>query len=131
MISSKNYYNELKKLLSKCYTPLTGVCVSAIIVTDKGVFKGVNYEDAICSLSICAERSAIYAALSHGMKKIYEIHILSPKAEITMCGACRQLAYSFANNNTKVYTYNLRKKTRKETTLGKLLPSSTVLVTEK
>lgn len=127
-IVGKNYYNQLKTLLSKCYCPLTGIAVSAVIVTDKGVFEGVNYEDTICSLSMCAERCAIYAAIPHGMRKIYEVHILSPLGGITMCAVCRQLAWAFGDQNTRVYTYNLKTKGRKETTLGQLLPDATVLV---
>lgn len=110
MQSKKNYYKELKKLLNKSVANLTNVHVAAIIATDKGIFKGVNYEDPVLSLSICAERSAIFSAITAGMKKIYDIHVLSDigkSAKLHMCGACRQVASGFATKTTKVHIYSL------------------------
>lgn len=120
----KKYYLQLKQLLKKAHAPLTGVKVAAIIVTDKGEFKGVNIESAVCSLSICAERNALFNAITNGAKEVKEIHITSNIEGINMCGACRQLFVCWTKPTTKVYSYSL--KTGKATidTLGQLLPKA-------
>lgn len=123
----KNYYQQLKKLLDKSVCPLSGVAVSAILVTDKGVFSGVNYEDLVCSLSCCAERVAYYCGIVHDMRHIYEVHIMSPKNGMSMCGACRQLISTLASKDTKVYSYQLKTGRRTELTLGQLLPKAPLL----
>lgn len=109
MQSNKNYFKQLKALLSKALASISKVKVASIIVTDKGVFKGVNYEDPVFSLGICAERNAIFNGITNGMKKIYEIHVLSSLGgtKLHMCGACRQVALEFANAKTKVFVYNM------------------------
>ena len=123
-----NFYRDLVLLLKNSVAPFSKINVAAIIVTDKGVFKGVNYEDAICPESICAERNAIFNAVTNGMKKIYEIHIISNVTNITMCGACRQVASSFSNSSTKVFTYTKNKPNHiKVTFLDKLLPNKPIL----
>jgi len=126
-ITSKNYFKELKALLPFANANFTHISVAAVVVTDKGVFKGVNYEDSVCSLSSCAERNAMLSAVTHGMKELYEIHILSNISNMTMCGACRQMASSFGTTNTKVFDYDLRTGNRQETTLGQLVPKATLL----
>lgn len=104
----KNYYTDLKKLLPFANSKFTNVKVAAIIVTDKGVFKGVNYEDPILNLGICAERNAIFNAITNGMKQIYEVHLFSNIDKITMCGACRQLLSTFIKPTGKVYIYHYK-----------------------
>ena len=123
-----NFYKDLVFLLKNSIAPFSKINVAAIIVTDKGIFKGVNYEDIICPESICAERNAIFNAVTNGMKKIYEIHIISNVANISMCGACRQVASSFSISSTKVFTYVKNKPNyMKITFLDKLLPSKPIL----
>lgn len=118
----KNYFKELKALRERCNVKLTGVRVTAILVTDKGIFEGVNYENIICSLSQCAERTAVYAGVTKGMKKIYEVHVLPAIPGMTMCGVCRQLVYSFGGDNIMVYTYNSQTGKRTVCKLGQLMP---------
>lgn len=112
MQSNKNYFKQLKALLSKALANISKVKVASIIVTDKGIFKGVNYEDPVFSLSVCAERNAIFNGVTNGMRDIYEIHVLSSLGEtkLHMCGACRQVALEFSSEKTKVFVYNLKGK---------------------
>lgn len=118
-----NFYNDLVVLLKKAIASFSKISVAAIIVTDKGIFKGVNYEDPVCPEGICAERNAIFNGITNGMKKIYEIHVISNIANISMCGACRQVASSFSSSLTKVFTYTKGKPNYvKITSLNKLLP---------
>ena len=119
---NKNYFNELKKLMKYASRTLTNVSVAAIIVTDKGIFKGVNYEDIVCSLSICAERNAIYNGITNGMSEIYEIHLITSRNDLTMCGACRQLASSFTTDKANVFVYHTKTGKCTKTPFKRLLP---------
>lgn len=120
----KNYYKELVELLPRSVSKLTGVKVAAILVTDKGIFKGVNYEDLVCSLSICAERNALFNAITNGMKQIYEVHILGTFPNMGPCGACRQLLYAYGGDNVRIYSYTYCSNKRSMVTLGHLLPNA-------
>jgi len=116
-----NYYKELKALLKNSRAEFSGVHVAAIIVTDKGIFKGVNYEDPVLNLGICAERSAIFSGITAGMKHIKEIHLTSNlNTELNMCAACRQVASSFMNGDDKIFVYTNKKVI--QYTLNDLLP---------
>ena len=122
-----NRYKQLRQLINKAYAPLTSVKVAAILVTDKGDFKGVNIENIVCSLSICAERNALFNAITNGAKEVKEIHLTSTQKGISMCGACRQLLTSWAKPSTKVYVYNLKTGKHSLDTLGQLLPKAAII----
>lgn len=120
---SKNYFKELKALLKNSRAEFSGIHVAAIIVTDKGVFKGVNYEDPVLNLGICAERNAIFNAITNGMRHIKEIHLTSDFGkELQMCAACRQVASNFMNGNDKIFVYTKDGK-RNEYKLDDILPN--------
>ena len=73
---------KLEKLLDNAYAPYSNFKVSCILKTnDSKEFIGVNVENASYGATICAERSAILSAISHGYKKgdFQEIHIFSLK----------------------------------------------------
>lgn len=109
MRKNNNYFTQLLKLLPMARGSFSNVSVASIIVTDKGIFKGVNYEDPVLNLGICAERSAVFAGITGGMSKIYEVHVLSnvSSEKLHMCGACRQVVSMFATEDAKVYSYSL------------------------
>lgn len=126
-IQGKDYYKELKDLIKTCSCKFTNVFVTAIIVTDKGVFGAGNYENIIPTLSMCAERMAIYQGIRRGITKIYEVHILSSATKINMCGVCRQFVSTFATPNTMVYVYDLPSGKRKSYKFGQLLPKPALI----
>jgi len=99
---------ELVKLLDKSRSDYFNFPVSAGIVTTKGIFYGVNVETSSPSAGICAERNALYNAITNGITKkdIKEIHVMSKKS-VTPCFICRQALVDFCNDNVKVYVYNL------------------------
>ena len=99
---------ELVKLLDKSRSDYFNFPVSAAIVTTKGNFYGVNVETSSPSAGICAERNALYNAITNGVKKedIKEIHVMSKKG-VTPCFICRQALVDFCNMDVKVYVYNL------------------------
>ncbi|EZQ03077.1 cytidine deaminase [Candidatus Acidianus copahuensis] len=81
------------------YAPYSKLNVGAAILTEDGkVFSGCNIENSSYGLSICAERVAIFKAISEGYKKFKKIAvILSDNSGIMPCGACRQVLAEYGD----------------------------------
>jgi len=81
--------------------------VGAILVTENDKsYRGCNIEISSYSLTICAERVAIFKAVSEGEKKFKSIFIASDSEKITSpCGACRQVLWELAGD-IDVYMIN-------------------------
>lgn len=86
---------KLIKLQENAYAPYSNFPVSAVVVTKDGrEFSGVNVEDASYRAGACAERVAIFSALTAGVKKgeFQEINVLVSSGRIGMpCFVCRQM----------------------------------------
>lgn len=80
---------------------------AAVLTTDGRIFQGCNVEDPVCSLSSCAERVAIFNAVSHGARKIEAVAVTCKHG--TPCGACRQVISSFAAPQAILILMNDRK----------------------
>ena len=74
--------------------------VGALIETQSGkIYSGFNIESSSYGLTICAERVAIFKALSEGESEFTKIYLMGPKNEFCYpCGACRQILHDFAPN---------------------------------
>ena len=70
---------------------------AAILVEDGRVFTGVNVENVSYGLSICAERTAVFKAVSEGARKILAVAICTATAG-SPCGACRQVLVEFGGD---------------------------------
>jgi len=70
---------------------------SAILCSDQSVIYGCNIESAVYPSTLCAERVAIYSALSQGLKDFEAIAIVSNNAA-KPCGSCRQIIYEYLGN---------------------------------
>ncbi|HEY9701045.1 MAG TPA: cytidine deaminase [Allocoleopsis sp.] len=89
---------ELAKSTSKnAYCPYSKFYVGAAVLTSDGsVFTGCNVENASYSLTICAERNAIFQAIAAGKRDIVALAIYTPTEKpTTPCGACRQVLIEF------------------------------------
>src|SRR5207253_1388235 len=76
----------------RAYAPYSRFTVGAAVLTDAGVFTGVNVENASYPLTVCAERNAIATAIGAGAKKLLEIAVVADTAMPTPpCGGCRQV----------------------------------------
>lgn len=110
---------KLLKLHKNSYSPYSKFAVSAIVVTKDGKeFNGVNVENASYGAAICAERSAIVNAVSHGYKKgeFKELHVMVSSGNIGMpCFACRQVISEFFNKDAVVYCYSTTGEVEKHT----------------
>lgn len=72
---------------------------AALETTDGVVISGCNVENATYGLTICAERVAVFKALSEGHRKFRRIAVVTDTAQLTPpCGACRQILWEFGGN---------------------------------
>ncbi|HIH8049977.1 TPA: cytidine deaminase [Streptococcus suis] len=109
----------------KAYVPYSKFPVSAVLVAKTGeIFTGVNIENASFGLTNCAERTAIFKAISEGVKDFSEIIIYGETEKpISPCGACRQVMAECFDKDLKV-TLVAKDKSTVEMTVGELLPYS-------
>jgi len=93
--------------------PFSNFLVGAAVKTADGkVYTGCNVESASYGLTVCAERVAIWKALSEGERDFIELAIVADTASLTPpCGTCRQIIWEFAKNATIVLG-NLRGETQ-------------------
>lgn len=90
---------------SNAYAPYSRFRVGAAIRTNAGlVVTGVNVENRSFGLTNCAERSALFAAVSAGHRRFTAIAIATPDADYPVgpCGACRQVLSEFMAADTPV-----------------------------
>lgn len=83
------------------YDPYSGLRVGAVIVSSGGrMFTGANIENSSYGLSVCAERVALYKAVSEGEREFSELAVVaeteSGEQDAAPCGACRQALHEFA-----------------------------------
>jgi len=87
------------------YSPYSNFKVGAALLASSGkIYKGTNVESATYSPSNCAERSAIFSAISNGDRKFDAIAIIGGDEEnyCYPCGVCRQVMSEFFDENTKI-----------------------------
>ena len=106
---------KLRKLLNHSYTPYYKYPVSAVIVMkDDREFSGVNVETSSPAAGICAERNAIYSAISEGYTKgdIKEIHVMSKtEDECWPCFICIHALSDLCDKDVKVISHTYSNKT--------------------
>ena len=96
--------------MDRAYVPYSGYTVGAALLSTSGkVFIGCNIENAAYSPTVCAERTAIFKAVSEGEREILAVAIYSPNTDSCYpCGACRQVLYEFqGDEEIVVVTENL------------------------
>jgi cytidine deaminase len=92
------------KSLKKAYNPYSGLSVGCALKTSSGkIYDGVNIENSVFGLTMCAERVAVFKAISDGNVDIEEIALVaSTRKPVYPCGACRQVLFEF-NPKTKIH----------------------------
>ncbi|MBP2638126.1 MAG: cdd [Firmicutes bacterium] len=103
------------------YAPYSKFKVGAAVQTKSGrIFSGCNIEDSSYGLSNCAERTAIFKAVSEGEQQLTTIAVVADTTEpVSPCGACRQVMAEFGIE--QIILTNLSGK-RKILTLEEILP---------
>ncbi|MEM4081188.1 MAG: cytidine deaminase [Pyrobaculum sp.] len=88
---------KAREILKNAYAPYSGFRVAALVLTKNGkVYTGVNIENASYGLTICAERVAVFKAVSEGDRDIDTVVVYTDTEDPTPpCGACRQVIAEF------------------------------------
>ena len=109
------------------YSPYSSITVGAALLTKSGkVYRGANIENASYTPTICAERTAIFKAVSEGERDFLAIAIAGgeagepSKADFPPCGVCRQVMAEFCSGDFLVIWGNAENMTVKK--LSEIMP---------
>lgn len=116
---------EAKKAREKAYVPYSKFGVGAALLTKDGkVYHGCNIENAAYSMCNCAERTALFKALSEGDREYQLLAVVADtERPCSPCGACRQVISELCPSTMKVVLTNLKGDIQ-ETTVADLLPGA-------
>ena len=123
-------YRELALLaeeaMTHAYAPYSGFKVgAALLAADGRVFTGCNIENSAFSPTVCAERVALFKAVSEGVRQFKAIAVAGGRDGVVTtapCGVCRQALAEFCGAEFKVLLVSCAEGRYEETALGKLLP---------
>lgn len=106
-------YEELvdkaRQAAENAYCPYSKYRVGAAVLTSDGrIFTGCNIENGSYSATVCAERTAIFKAVSEGAKHIAAVAVAAEEGEPPAfpCGVCRQVMSEFCSPDTHVLVYD-------------------------
>jgi cytidine deaminase len=124
-VKTEELINEAKKARELAYVPYSKFKVGAAILTKDGkVYHGCNIENAAYSVTNCAERTALFKAVSEGDKEFAAIAVVADtERPVPPCGACRQVISELCGRDTKVFLSNLKGDVQ-EITIDELLPGA-------
>jgi cytidine deaminase len=112
--------NEVRQF---AYAPYSKYPVGAALLTTSGkVYTGVNIENVAFPDGICAERVAVFKAVSEGEKSFTAVAVVTPNGG-TPCGSCRQVLAEF-NRDMVILLGNSKGEFLRETSLAALLPEA-------
>jgi len=105
------------------YVPYSNYAVGAALLTASGkIYDGVNVENAAYPTTICAERVAVFKAVSEGERNFLAIAVVTSNGG-SPCGSCRQVLAEFGLD-TIVYLADCNGKLLQETSVSELLPGA-------
>ena len=128
-MDTETLLEQAKGAMENAYAPYSGYKVgAALLCADGSVYTGCNIENAAYTPTVCAERTAIFKAVSEGKKDFVAIAVCGGKNGVITgffppCGVCRQVLREFCGDDFSIYlagadgTYQTR-------TLAQLLPES-------
>ena len=102
-IDFQELMNNAKEAAKNSYSPFSRFAVGDAVITPSGkIYRGCNVENSSFGLTNCAERTAIFKAVSEGEREFVKIAISSDNSEKNEptwpCGICRQVIVEFAEN---------------------------------
>ncbi len=117
-----NLISDARKARKNAYAPYSKFAVGAALLSKKGkVYTGANLENSSFGQTVCAERLALYKAVSEGEKDFKKIAVAAPgEKPVTPCGICREALFEFAPS-LQVICSNLKGKVKKYS-IKQLLP---------
>ncbi|ADU29869.1 cytidine deaminase [Evansella cellulosilytica DSM 2522] len=100
---------EAKKARERAYAPYSKFKVGAALLSDNDkVFHGCNIENAAYSMCNCAERTAIFKAVSEGVRHFKALAVVADtEGPVSPCGACRQVISELLSKDVKIILTNL------------------------
>jgi len=108
----------------RAYAPYSRFLVGAALRTKDGtIIPGCNVENASYGICNCAERTAIYNAVSHGYRDFVGMAVCTKSGSDTSCGVCRQALFEFAPD-MPVYFCNELGEVKITTTVNLMLPNA-------
>lgn len=107
----------------RAYVPYSNFAVGAAVLSKDGkLFTGCNIENASYGMTNCAERTAIFKAISEGETEFTTLLVIADTVRpVPPCGACRQVLAEFCPRDMPVILTNLQGD-QQQTTVEKLLP---------
>lgn len=99
-------------VMSNAYVPYSNYRVGAALLTKSGkIYTGCNIENASYSPTVCAERTAIFKAVSEGEREFVKIAVAGGKngeisGEFPPCGVCRQVMAEFCDSDFEILVVN-------------------------
>ncbi|WP_407689994.1 cytidine deaminase [Risungbinella massiliensis] len=121
----KKLVEAAKKAREKAYVPYSNFPVGAAFYLEDGtIVSGCNIENASFGLTNCAERTAIFKAISEGKREFRGLAVIADtEGPVSPCGACRQVIAEHCAPDMKVWLTNLQGDIQ-ETTIAELLPGA-------
>lgn len=111
--TQKDLFQKACEAQKKAHAPYSEALIgAAVLMSDGTIHSGCNVENASYGGTVCAERVAIFKAVSEGAaKQVLEVLVVSDSEKPwPPCGFCRQVIAEFATENTLIHTANLQGK---------------------
>jgi cytidine deaminase len=120
-MTKSHLIEKAKEASRKAYAPYSNYKVGAALLTKSGkVYTGCNIENSSYGLTNCAERTAVFKAVSEGEMEFEEMAIYADSPNLpTPCGACRQVLSEFGS---KLKITIISNKEQMVTSISELLP---------
>ncbi|WP_347860503.1 cytidine deaminase [Salimicrobium sp. PL1-032A] len=124
-MNKEQLIEKAKTIRERAYVPYSKFPVGAALLTKDGqLYEGVNIENAAYPTTCCAERVAIFKAVSDGHQTFEALAVIADTDRpVPPCGSCRQVMSEFFSKDTPIHTANLSGQT-KTMTMEELLPFS-------
>lgn len=108
-MNNSELFDKAVSAAEKAYSKYSGFCVGAALLTDNGeVYTGCNIENSSYSLTVCAERTALFKAVSEGKREFSAIAVAGSEnadyyaEKCVPCGACLQVLSEFCDDSFKI-----------------------------
>ena len=119
----KKIIEKALEVRQRAYAPYSNYKVGAALLTASGdIYEGVNVENAAYPTTMCAERVAVFNAVSNGERKFIAIAVASSNGG-TPCGSCRQVLSEFGLD-TVILVIDRQGKVVQEANVGQFLPGA-------
>lgn len=100
----KHLIEEAMRARERAHAPFSHFRVGAALETEDGrIYTGCNIESASYGLTVCAERVAIWKAISEGAQGFCNLVVIADTEQLTTpCGTCRQIIWEFCRDSTVI-----------------------------